>query len=413
MATSAGQDTSVNGTVNPTPQRSACKMVTLLSIDGGGVRGLIPATILSFLESKLQELDGVDARIADYFDLVAGTSTGGLVTIMLTVPNKENRPLYMAKEVINFYLDNCPKIFPQNAKNMILGPVKSLFGAIAGPKYNGKFLRTKVREVLGETKLHQTLTNILIPAFDIKLLQPTMFTTQEARIDALKNPLLSDICVSTSAAPTYLPAHYFETKDDSGGTSRCFDLIDGGVAANNPTHMAITLISREIKMQNPYFQPIHPMDCSKFLVLSLGTGTPKLEEKFSAAAAAKWGLLGWLYNNGSTPLIDSFMHASSDIVDIHTSILFQAFNSDKNYLRIQDDTLTGDAASVDIATTENLMSLVQIGNGLLKRPVSRVNMETGKQEELKGEGTNEEALVRFAKKLCNERRQRQGKPPVL
>ncbi|PRQ47915.1 putative phospholipase A(2) [Rosa chinensis] len=82
------------------------KMVTVLSIDGGGIRGIIPGTILGFLESKLQDWDGENARIADYFDIIAGTSTGGLVTTMLTAPSKNNRPLYEAKDINNFYLEH-------------------------------------------------------------------------------------------------------------------------------------------------------------------------------------------------------------------------------------------------------------------------------------------------------------------
>ncbi|KAM0014209.1 putative patatin-like phospholipase domain, Acyl transferase/acyl hydrolase/lysophospholipase [Helianthus debilis subsp. tardiflorus] len=90
------------------------KYITVLSIDGGGVRGLIPAVILEFLEAKLQEKDGEDARIADYFDIIAGTSTGGLITAMLTAPNEERRPLFSAQEIKEFYLQNCPRIFPQD-----------------------------------------------------------------------------------------------------------------------------------------------------------------------------------------------------------------------------------------------------------------------------------------------------------
>ena len=87
-------------------------IVTVLSIDGGGVRGIIPGTILAFLEAKLQELDGPDARVADYFDVVAGTSTGGLVTAMLTAHDKEGRPLFADKDINDFYLRHSPKIFP-------------------------------------------------------------------------------------------------------------------------------------------------------------------------------------------------------------------------------------------------------------------------------------------------------------
>ncbi|MCD7459144.1 Patatin-like protein 2 [Datura stramonium] len=69
----------------------------------------------AFLESKLQELDGPNARIADHFDVVAGTSTGGLVTTMLTAPNKDNRPLYQAKEISDFGMQHGPQISSKQA----------------------------------------------------------------------------------------------------------------------------------------------------------------------------------------------------------------------------------------------------------------------------------------------------------
>ncbi|KAE9466833.1 hypothetical protein C3L33_01219, partial [Rhododendron williamsianum] len=329
-------------------------MATVLSIDGGGVRGIIPGTLLGFLESKLQELDGANARLADYFDVIAGTSTGGLVATMITAPNKDNRPMYAAKDINNFYLENCN-----------------------GPKYDGKYLKSMTEELLGNITINQTLTDVIIPAFDIKRLQPVIFSTDDGKENVSKNALLSDICLGTSAAPTFLPAHYFETKDGDGKT-RSFDLIDGGVAANNPTLMAITHISKQILMGKFKFVDMKPMESSKMLVLSLGTGTPKLAEKYSAVEASKWGLLSWVYDNGATPIVDIYNDASSDMVDIHISTLFQSFDSKENYLRIQDDTLTGDASSADIATTENLQKLVQIGNELLKKPVSRVNLETGR-----------------------------------
>ncbi|XP_052478717.1 patatin-like protein 1 [Gossypium raimondii] len=383
------------------------KMTTVLSIDGGGIRGIIPSTLLAFLETKLQELDGPNARIADYFDLIAGTSTGGLIATTLTTPNQQSRPSFAAKDISNFYLEHSPKIFPQHSRfNFLASMGNSIKATFSGPKYDGKYLRSLTNQLLQDTTLKQTLTNVLIPAFDIKLLQPVIFSTNDAKSDVAKNARLADVCMSTSAAPTYLPAHYFETKDADGKT-RTFDLIDGGVAANNPTLLAINQITKDMWKEKSEIVGNEAIDCRRMLVLSLGAGAAKHEEKYNAAAASKWGRIDWLYNGGKTPIIDVFFDASSDMVDFHTATLFHSFQSECNYLRIQDDTLTGDASSVDIATEKNLKNLVQIGAKLLKKPVSRVNWVTGKYEAVEGESsTNEEALVDFAKKLSQERKLR-------
>ncbi|KAK1302780.1 hypothetical protein QJS10_CPB12g01571 [Acorus calamus] len=384
-------------------------LVTVLSIDGGGIRGIVPAMILDFLESKLQELDGEDARLADYFDVIAGTSTGGLVTAMLAAPNKENRPMFAAKDIKTFYLDNSPKIFPQSG-----GPFASTiktFKALAGPKYNGSYLHEVIKAILGDLRLHQTLTNVVIPTFDIKRLQPTIFSTFETKTETSLDARLSDICISTSAAPTYLPAHQFQTTD-SEGKVREFNLIDGGVAANNPALVAISEVTKQIFKGNRDFFPIKPTDYGRFLVISLGTGAPKQEQKYDAKAASKWGVFGWLLNGGSTPLVDVFSQSSADMVDIHISVVFQALRSEANYLRIQDDTLEHTVASVDIATKENLDNLVKVGEKLLKKPVSRVNLETGVFEPFdSGKQTNEEALISFANLLSAEKRLRDKSSP--
>ncbi|KAH1204102.1 Patatin-like protein 2 [Glycine max] len=353
-------------------------LVTILSIDGGGIRGIIPATIIDFLESQLQELDGPEARLADYFDVISGTSTGGLVTAMITAPDNNNRPLFAAKDIKPFYMDHCPKIFPQHR-------------SLGGPKYDGKYLHEVVREKLGDIHLHETLTNVI-----------KMWPCMDAK--------LSDICISTSAAPTYLPAHNFNNHDSKGNVHE-FNLIDGGVCANNPTLVAMNEVTKQIIKQNSDFFPIKPMEYGRFLIISIGTGTSKTEEKFNAQMAAKWGLLDWLTQSGSNPLIDVFSQSSADMVDFHLSAVTQALNSQDNYLRIQDDTLTGTDSSVDIATKENLEKLYQIGENLLKKPVSRVNLENGLFQPLKNGETNEHALKRFAKILSQERRLREMRSP--
>ncbi|KAK1383325.1 Patatin [Heracleum sosnowskyi] len=176
---------------------------------------------------------------------------------MLTAPDKDNQPLFAAKDINNFYFENGPKIFTQHS------------ASAAGPMYDGKYLRMIIKELLGNITMNQTLTDVVIPTFDIKLLQPIMFTTSDAKAKSSKNALLADVCVATSAAPTGFPAHYFETKDEDGKT-HSFNLIDGGVAATNPTQVAITLIFNEILKGNFKFVDIKPMDTTKILVVSLG-----------------------------------------------------------------------------------------------------------------------------------------------
>ncbi|XP_059637285.1 patatin-like protein 2 isoform X1 [Cornus florida] len=358
-------------------------------------------------ETLMKKLDGEDARIADYFDVIAGTSTGGIVTAMLTTPNEENsRPKFAAKDIKEFYLEHCPKIFPQESGRFAHGT--KIIKALSGPKYDGKYLHNIVREKLGNTRLHETLTNVVIPTFDIKRLQPTIFSSYQVKNNPCLDALLSDICISTSAAPTYLPAHNFKTSDSSGKV-REFNLIDGSVAANNPALVAMGEVTKEINRGNSDFTSINP-DYDRFIVVSLGTGTAKAEEKYDADEAAKWGVLGWLTSDGSTPLVDVFTQASGDMVDFHISTVFQALRSEENYLRIQDDTLSGIVSSVDIATKENLDDLVKVGEELLKKPVSKVNLETGVCEPF-NKGTNEEALIRLAETLSKEKQLRDTRSP--
>ncbi|XP_052190686.1 patatin-like protein 2 isoform X1 [Diospyros lotus] len=383
-------------------------LITVLSIDGGGIRGIIPGIILGFLESELQKLDGENARLADYFDVIAGTSTGGLVTAMLTAPDNNSRPLFAAKDIKHFYLDNCPKIFPQNSS--VFSGVNKVVKTLSGPKYDGKYLHSLVREKLGDTRLHQTLTNVVIPTFDIKTLQPTIFSSYQVKNMPTMDALLSDIGIATSAAPTYLPAHYFQSKGPTGKV-REFNLVDGGVAANNPTLVAIGEVTKQITCGNSDFFAIKQLDYTRLLVISLGTGTHKVENKYKAEEAAKWGVIGWLSNGGSTPLIDVFNQASSDMVDYHLNEVFQALHSEKSYLRIQDDSLSGDLSSVDIATKENLNELVKVGETLLKKSVSRIDFETGIVVPINQE-TNEEALRRFAKLLSREKQLRDTRLPL-
>ena len=101
------------------------------------------------------------------------------------------------------------------------------------------------------------------------------------------------------------------------------------------TLVAINQLTKQVFKENPDFFPIKSMDYGRFLVISVGTGSPKTAEKYNARKAARWGTLGWLHHGGSVPLVDVFTQASADMVDVHIAVLFQALRSEHNYLRIQ------------------------------------------------------------------------------
>ncbi|KAL0360806.1 UNVERIFIED_CONTAM: Patatin-like protein 2 [Sesamum radiatum] len=263
------------------------------------------------------------------------------------------------------------------------------------------------------------------------------FKINEAKQKQILDSRLSDICMGTSAAPTYLPPYCFKNQDCQGNI-REFNLVDGGVAANNPALVAISQVTKQVLDANPEFFPIKPTDFGRFLVISLGTGSPKVEKHYSAQKAAKWGALGWLI-----PIAGVFAQASADMVDFLIALVFQALHSEQNYLRIQltdmgttgfersppliswgrrqapsstvgisrgsEDNLSGTTSSLDLATKENLEKLVEIGGNLLKKPASRVNLETGLFEPIENGGTNEEALVKFAKLLSEEKKIRESR----
>ncbi|KAM3270544.1 patatin-07 [Capsicum chacoense] len=366
------------------------EMVTVLSIDGGGIKGIIPATILAFLEGELQELDhNKDARIADYFDVIGGISTGGLLTTMITAPNENNRPLFAAKDITPFYFENGPNIFPPGAWPPILGP-----------KYDGIYFHQILQEVLGETRLHQALTEVAIASFDIKTLQPVIFTKAALAKSPELDAKMSDICYSTAAAPTYFPPYNFTTVDANGKQYQ-FNMVDGAVTAASPAVVAVTAAVRRATEGDPAYRSIKSLNFKNILVISLGTGdstdivTP---ESYTAEEAAKWGAFDWLWHNNTSPLLKGIASASSYMGDYYLDTIFQALDSEKNYLRVQEHALVGSTTVMDNATDANMNLLVQVAEDLLKKPVSKETNET-----------NEEALKRFAKVLSDRKKLRANK----
>ena len=179
--------------------------------------------------------------------------------------------------------------------------------------------------------------------------------------------------------------------------------------------VAMTMITEEIMARkedaHQYLTRTMEENCGRFLVLSIGTGLMSDEGLYTAKMCSKWGLIGWVRKRGMAPIIKIFMAASSDLVDIHVATKFKLYRSESNYLRVQDNTLGGTAAAVDVATPENMGNLVGTGENLLRQQVSRVNVDTGKYEVVPGERTNAQAIADLARQLSEERttRLRQGK----
>ena len=393
-------------TKNPTiPSGHAGKRITILSIDGGGVRGVIPSTILEFLENALQKLDGQDVALADYFDIVAGTSTGGLLTAMLTAPDvATGRPKFSARMATETYIEEARNIFPP--PGMDLCGMRGLWRMLRGPRYSGNGLIQTVQRLVGDLRLHETVTNVVIPSFDVATQQPVFFSSAHAKKDPLEDPKIAEVCRGTSAAPTYLPAVRFTTTDERTKSYRNFHLVDGGVVCNNPTSVAITQAIKELTAGDRRSGRVEWTGSYRdLLVLSLGTG--EMAVSYDADKMAKWGVLGWLHNgDGTVPLIEIFSSGSADMVDYMLSIIFDSHDSSPNYLRIQTDLAKVDG-TMDNSSRTNMTQLVSVAKDLLTRPATTRNLVSGKLEVCSDMGTNEQALRRFAEWLSQERRSRQ------
>lgn len=157
-----------------------------------------------------------------------------------------------------------------------------------GPKYDATPLEGKINRLTGTLTLADTVTKILVPAFDVRRLNTVTFSSYDApeMLKPHKKHYLSDVCLGTTAAPTYFRPHHFWSHYTDGDRRHPFHLIDGGVGANNPTMLAISRIAREILCgKNPDFEPLEEdqaVDYSKFIVISIGTGSTKEKGRYNA-----------------------------------------------------------------------------------------------------------------------------------
>ena len=317
--------------------------MNILSIDGGGIRGIIPGQVLVALETKLQELSKKDTRIADVFDLVAGTSTGGILTCLYLCPDQNTgRPRFSAADAVDLYLQHGDNIFDVS----VFKAIESL-GGIADEKYSATALEKVLSEYLGDLKLSQLLKPCLITAYDITRRQAKFFNQADvAEEGPARDFYLRDVARATSAAPTY-----FEPANIAALDRKIYPLIDGGVFANNPTMCACV----EAFGMNPQ------LTVPDLKVLSLGTG--EADKPYHYAEAKNWGKIGWV-----VPVLDIMMSGVSETVDYQLQLLFKSARCAPNYLRVQLDLqeFVDVDGAMDNASEENMRALADAGQTLAK-----------------------------------------------
>ena len=322
--------------------------IRVLSIDGGGIKGIIPATILVYLEQKLQEFsNNEDARIADYFDLIAGTSTGGILTCAYLIPDANNpsRPKLTAEQALSLYLDDGKHIFSLPFWRKI----STLFGWV-DEKYSHRNMERLLKKHLGsKTYLSQLLKPCLIPAYDIESNSAVFFNSMNAKETPARDAKVWQVARATAAAPTFFEPTVVKLE---GGDK--LPLVDGGVFANNPAMCAYTEVNKTDfssldASRNLPERPTH----EDILMVSIGTG--KINRRYLVKEMRKRGKIGW-----AKPVVDMMMSGSLKTVDHQLKKLFAQTEVEETgtYYRFQM-ALTEATSSMDNITPENLNALHQ------------------------------------------------------
>jgi hypothetical protein len=200
------------------------KHFKILSIDGGGIKGLYSAGILKHIEESLQKKTGDNnVRIVDYFDLVCGTSTGGLIALAISL----RKPM---AEVCDFYEKHGARIFPSPSSLYRTFIRQTLFRG----KYSDKYLKKVLQEFFGDHKLADSHSLLCIPSYDFTggTYAVFRFDHKEGNLNRHNKLKYVDVALSTSAAPTYFPLSQIPEENNT-------QYLDGGVWANNPTMVGL------------------------------------------------------------------------------------------------------------------------------------------------------------------------------
>ncbi|ETZ92795.1 patatin-like phospholipase family protein [Mycobacteroides abscessus MAB_030201_1061] len=237
----------------------------ILSIDGGGIKGVFPAAFLADIEEKL------DRPLVEHFDLIVGTSTGGIIALGIGLG-------LSAKEILEFYQRRGPEIFRGNRTT---GLLKWLGAA----KYDPQPLRNALVDVFGDRLLGESKTRLVIPSLDLETGQVHVKkTAHHPRSERDYTERVIDVALATAAAPTYFPTHRSEVG---------IPLIDGGMWANNP-------------MGTASVEALGVLDWQKGDVRLLSVGCTESPLSVAAYRKSRLGLNYW-----ATRLIDVIMAGQS------------------------------------------------------------------------------------------------------
>lgn len=316
----------------------------ILCMDGGGIRGLIQAIILQELVEALARC-GWNHPMHQTFDLIAGTSTGGIVASGLCVERPDRQATTPPHELIKLYEEDGPALFSRSPWQR----VKTVGGLLA-PRYSNKNIVHVLQKHLGSsTKLSDARTRLLLTAYDLEARQ-AKFLTNCQPVDpstkaAFDDYLLWQATAATTAAPTYFPPMPVQNLT----TNRVEVLIDGGVFANDPVLAAIV---EGFKMG---------WHLDEMVILSLGTGMAT--RPFTGHQANKWGPLSWINPALGSPIISIFMQGQASTASYQVRHLLNGF---RQYFRI-DRPLVGPNDDLDDVSPGNLGRLKDFGAKLCQQ----------------------------------------------
>ena len=320
------------------------KKVAILSIDGGGIRGVIPAVILNHLEKELRRISKrPDAKLADFFDFVAGTSTGGILACLYLFPDGDSkRPKHSTEEALELYLKNGDRIFHANKWDLL-----AKFDGLMKEKYSVKHLEALLSDYFENKTLSKLVKPCLITSYEMTSRKAHFFRSIDAK-DGIDDFYVRDVARATSAAPTY-----FEPALIKSMNGQEFTLIDGGVFANNPALCAYAEVRRTefskqgLTLKNPSVKDM--------MIVSIGTGTVKQPYHYKDFKNA--GQLKWL-----SPIIDILMSGNAETVDYQLTQIFDTLGEkEKKYYYRLEPQLREASEEMDNTSNDNLENLKQAG----------------------------------------------------